>query len=260
MNGKWTICVIGLNKNCRLDIEVYQQDSVSSEPLSGSQHWRKYRHGTNTYTYSNSNIQIQALKSCDKHGGFMIYYEPSAVTRIVSQNFKDCKDRAEKSSSGPVLFLSFTSRYNNNRPRCLFSHNTPKIIKETTVLSTLFIEIKNVEIENTATTTTRTSATPIDIDHPSLNKTDEIKIVNTTSSTERITGSDDQKIQLELYIGIGVLVLLILLVIALAAYICKIKGSSTIITENQSYGEFSDFEEYYKDNKDNIITDRNDYY
>ena len=70
---------------------------------------------------------------------------------------------------------------------------------------------------------------------------------------------------MKFYIGIGVLVLLILLVIALAVYVCKIKGSketnpSTIITENQSYGMFSDFEEYYKDKKDNIISDRNDYY
>ena len=148
---KWTICDIGLY-DCRLDREVYQQHSVSSEPLSGSQHWRKYRYGTKgDYTYTYSNIQIQALVSCKKHEGFMIYHESSAVTTIVSPNFKDCKDRAKKSSSGPVLFLSFTQRYNNNRPRCLFSNHTPKIIKETTVLSTFFIEINNVEIEYTST-------------------------------------------------------------------------------------------------------------
>ena len=69
------------------------------------------------------------------------------------------------------------------------------------------------------------------------------------------TGFDDEIDDKFLYICISILVLLILLIITLT-----ILTTTTIITENEIYEKFFNYEEYSVDNKTNVIIDRNDYY
>ena len=220
-----------------------------SKPVSGS-HW--FKTSTTDIHIENINIEIRDLQSCKEEKGFKInpHYHKIVAPRG-NMSLEDCKKWGEKKNSEEKTFFAISYRPNFNLQCYILYEPLVKIEEDSS--STLFI---NESTTCSCTTTTKTlGSSAIDnrkIDHKILK-----------SDTETVNRSDDKIDHKILYISISAVVLLILLIITLTIYICKFKRSKatkTIITENESYGIFSDFGDYYEEKSQNIISDGNEYY
>ena len=135
----------------------------------------------------------------------------------------------------------------------------------TTVQSNLNYNATTVENTlNTYTTAVESTLdTKIIIQTSTENTQDEQQInkdeLETKKDNEKL---EDDDVNIILYICIGLAVLLGVLIIVVMRFICKFKSfkTSSLVTENEYYGRFS--QEYYQEDtkKTSTVTDANDYY
>ena len=226
-DGYWKIC------NLKLCKDLYKSRGNTSVPRS--EWW------TNLRDVEEILIEIQGFQSCKEENGFRISnWNSNAKTNSTRKQggmtFEECKKWGENQHSGenPVFLISHSPQYHY---QCKVSFSYLAMI-EKDANSTLYFN----EIPNSKTSTTFSS-----------NSSDS----NSTFSE----ALSDQKI---LSIGISGLCLVILFTVTLTLYICKVKGcrnkTRIIVTENESYGNFLDYEDYCEEKKNNIITDSNVYY
>ena len=222
--GEWKICNVKDNAPCE---DIFKQNTDKSHPVGGTI-WE------DTNTGQKIRIEIQDLRKCQNIHGYKIETTEEIPT-IPNPNFRNCKDY------GDTMSASFIS-YGETNKDCFYSNEPSVKIKEDPH-SILFIYDPQLRISSTTMSLIKTIAT-------------------TTANTTSESMDEEQEHQTILYAGISLVIILIFLIIILTIYICKNRSKNTTktTTENEFYGKFSDLDEYYEDNKKNMITDKNEYY
>ena len=227
---EWKICIKNPhNTHCE---DAFIQPGKSPVPVGGT-HWKDVNTGNNI------NIEIQALDKCQEIRGFKI---ETTEEQFTSYHFQNCK------SYGDSTAASFIS-YSKTDTGCSYSFEPFVKIVSDVHSALLIFESHGLETtpDETATISSTAAITITTADNPFLNKTESLK--------------EEKEHPTILYICICLLVLLLFLIFSLIIYIYKKRTKiTTETTTNESYGNFSDYAEYYKDKKNNTITDRNEYY
>ena len=226
----WKICTMKQN-HCH---DIYFQPG--SKP-SGRNHWKKITSNLPIL------IEVQGLENCVSSRGFSI--EPRSTTQSFSGvSLDDCRARIYNL----VSFVSFS------RELCSASSGVDtKLVLDHD--ATLFIS-SNCQKEQLDNSGSGIDANITEIDTTTVQNNETLK------ENEKLGDDLDMNAKI-LYVFIAVAVFLVILILAALSFIClrrKYGKPTTIVTENEAYGSFSDLDIDNEDRKKNMIMDGNDYY